>query len=142
MPTPFRLSIVTPSAVRFDGDVDIVVAPGAAGDLAALANHAPLLTTLRSGVVSATTVADAEQKTEAGRIRFAVDRGFMQVLADKVIVLTDAALKPDDVHIEEARADLRRAEEALAQKHGADDSAERHATAWAQARLDVTQRLA
>ena len=142
MATSTRLSIITPSAARFDGDVEIVVAPGAAGDLGALANHAPLLTTLRPGVVSATAAASADQKTESGRIRFAVDSGFMQVLADKVIILTDAALRPEDVNVEEARADLRRAEEALAQKHGADDGAERHALAWAQARLDVTQRPA
>jgi len=140
MPAPFRLSIINPSAIRFDGDVDIVVAPGAAGDLGVYVNHAPMLTTLRPGVVSANAVAGADAKAEPRRVRFAVDSGFMQILADKVIILTDAALRPEDVNVEEARADLRRAEEALAQKRGADDRAERHALAWAQARLDVTQR--
>ena len=67
---------------------------------------------------------------------------FMQILADKVIILTDAALRPEDVNVEEARADLRRAEETLAQKRGTDDRADRRALAWAQARLDVTQRPA
>ncbi len=136
-----RLSIVTPSSIRFEGDVDIVVAPGAAGDLGVLANHAPLLTTLRTGVVSATAVnADGDSKASAKRVQFAVDRGFMQVLADKVIILTDVAFSREEVNVEEAREELKRAEEALAQKRGGDDSGERRAVAWAQARLDVTSR--
>jgi F-type H+-transporting ATPase subunit epsilon len=136
--TPFRLSIITPTAVRFDGDVEIVVAPGAAGDLGVLANHAPLLTTLRTGVVSA--AARTGTQTESSRVRFAVDRGFLQALADKVIILTDFALAPDDINPEEARGDLRRAEEALARKRGADDAVERAAVAWARARLELVAR--
>jgi len=50
-----RFTIVTPGAIKFEGDASIVVAPGAAGDLGALPNHAPLLTTLRAGAVRATT---------------------------------------------------------------------------------------
>ncbi|HEV2037500.1 MAG TPA: ATP synthase F1 subunit epsilon [Candidatus Eremiobacteraceae bacterium] len=136
-----RLSIVTPSAVKFEGDVSIVVAPGAAGDLAALANHAPMLTTLRTGVVSASVAsAGADQQTSAGRVLFAVEGGFMQILPDRVIILTDLALSREEVDVEAARSDLKRAEEALAQKRGADDSQERNAVAWAQARLAVCAR--
>jgi F-type H+-transporting ATPase subunit epsilon len=136
-----RLSIVTPSTIKFEGAAELVVAPGAAGDLGALANHAPMLTTLRTGVVS-TTVAGAggDQKAATTRVQFAVKSGFMQILADRVIILTDVALSREEVDVEAARADLKRAEEALAQKRGADDSPERQAVAWAQARLAVTAR--
>jgi F-type H+-transporting ATPase subunit epsilon len=135
-----RLSIVTPSTAKFEGDVELVVAPGAAGDLGALANHAPMLTTLRTGVVSATTVKSKSDKPSSERLQFAVEGGFMQILADRVIILTDRALARDEVDVEEARADLKRAEEALAQKRGADDSQERRSVAWAQARLAITAR--
>jgi F-type H+-transporting ATPase subunit epsilon len=130
-----RLSIVTPTASKFEGEAELVVAPGSAGDLGALANHAPMLTTLRTGVVSANVVGHDEK-----RVQFAVAGGFMQILADRVIILTDRALSREEIDVEAARADLKRAEEALAQKRGADDAAERQDVAWAQARLTVTAR--
>lgn len=134
-----RLSIITPSTAKFEGDVELVVAPGAAGDLGALPNHAPMLTTLRTGVVSATVGKSASEKA-GERLQFAVEGGFMEILADRVIILTDRALSRDEVDVEAARADLKRAEEALAQKRGADDSQERRNVAWAQARLAITAR--
>ena len=142
-----RLAIVTPSALKFDGDAELVVAPGAAGDLGALANHAPLLTTLRTGVVSANVVSgtdgvdpNAPKGSGVQRVQFAVAGGFMQVLADRVTILTDLALSRDEIDVEAARTDLKRAEEALAQKRGADDAQERRDVAWAQARLAITAR--
>jgi F-type H+-transporting ATPase subunit epsilon len=134
--TRFRLSLITPSAVKFEGEVEILIVPGAAGDLGVLANHAPLLTTLRAGVVTAGSTNPAA----SDRVRFAVDRGFLQATADRAIVLTDVAHGPDEVNAEEARAELRRAEEALAQKHGQDDADERAAVAWAKARLELIAR--
>ena len=134
-----RLSIITPSTAKFEGDVELVVAPGAAGDLGALPNHAPMLTTLRTGVVSATVGKSASEKA-GERLQFAVEGGFMEILPDRVIILTDRALSRDEVDVEAARADLKRAEEALAQKRGPDDSQERRNIAWAQARLAITAR--
>lgn len=127
-----HLSIVTPASQKFEGEAELVIAPGAAGDLGALPNHAPLLTTLRAGVVKA--------NVQTGRVEFAVDGGFMEVLPDRVIVLTDLALAKTEVDVEATRAELRRAEEALAQKKGADDSQERRAIAWAHAKLEVAGR--
>jgi len=158
-----HLSVITPATTKFDGDVTLVIAPGTAGDLGALAQHAPLLTTMRVGVVKANAAVKVGAVAKAGaadkpdaevseaivgeavaaadatlsRIEFAVDGGFMEVLPDKVIILTDAALSRDEIDIEATRAELRRAEEALAQKRGADDAAERRAVAWANAKLEV-----
>lgn len=142
MATVTHLTIVTPTAKKFEGDAELVIAPGAAGDLGALAHHAPLLTTLRVGLVKANIAGAAETQTDAsaGRVEFAVDGGFMEVLPDRVIVLTDAAVSRDEVDVEASRAELKRAEEALAQKRGVDDGKERHALAWAQAKLEVTHR--
>lgn len=133
MAATFALSVITPAEVKFEGTAEIVVAPGAAGDFAALANHAPMLTTLRVGVLRATV-------DGARRVEYAVNAGFMQVLPDKVIVLTDRALAASDVDVEAARADLRTAEQGLAAKRGADDAAERAAISWANARLEVAHR--
>jgi F-type H+-transporting ATPase subunit epsilon len=139
-----RLTIITPSAKKFEGDARLVIAPGAAGDLGALAQHAPLLTTLRVGLVKADIAGNAgEAQSSAAapaRVEFAVDGGFMEVLSDRVIILTDAAMSRDEVDVEAVRAEIKRAEEALVQKRGADDAMERHAVAWAQAKLEVTHR--
>ena len=132
MTTMFSLVVVTPGEVKFEGKAEIVVAPGAAGDIGALANHAPLLTTLRVGVLRATVEG-------ARRIEFAVNAGFMQITPDKVVVLSDAALARSEVDADRVRAELRRAEDALAQKTEVDDKAERAAIAWANARLEVAR---
>jgi F-type H+-transporting ATPase subunit epsilon len=128
------LDVITPGAVKFQGKVEIVVAPGGAGDLAALPNHAPMLTTLRIGVLRA-TVADSEKR----RIEFAVSGGFMQITPTKCVVLTDMALGAADINIDAAQAEARRAAESLAQKRGVDDGKERDAVAWATAQLDVAR---
>lgn len=100
-----------------------------------------MLTTLRTGVVSANVRASGgEQQATTDRVQFAIEGGFMEILPDRVIILTDRALSREEVDVEAARADLKRAEEALAQKRGADDSQERKALAWAQARLAVAAR--
>ncbi|HEY7994557.1 MAG: ATP synthase F1 subunit epsilon [Candidatus Eremiobacterales bacterium] len=133
MPATFALAVITPAEVKFEGTAEIVIAPGAAGDIGALANHAPMLTTLRIGVLRATVEG-------ARRIEYAINAGFMQVLPDKVLVLTDLALSSSEIDVEKTRAELRTAEESLAGKRGADDIAEREAVTWANAKLEAAHR--
>ena|SRR5579864_314591 len=143
MAQTFGVSIVTPAEIAFEGKAEIVVAPGAAGDLAALRNHAPLLTTLRIGVVRATVAEGAQEDAQQAtrRIEYAVNGGFMQILPDAVVILTDTAVARGTVDADAARAELRRAEEALAGKRGVDDKQERDAVAWAAARLELTHKI-
>ena len=136
MATTLEFDIITPSAAKFQGKAEIVVAPGGAGDLAALPQHAPMLTTLRIGVLRATVVED----TGTRRLELAVNGGFMQITPAKVIVLTDVALAADEIDADAAQREQKRAEESLAQKRGSDDSAERSAAAWAAAKLEVARK--
>jgi len=133
MASTMDFSLVTPGEVKFEGKAEIVVAPGAAGDLGALPNHAPMLTTLRIGVLRATVDGPT-------RVEFAVKAGFMQILPDKVVVLTDTALAAADVDVDAVRADLREAKAQLAANRGVDDAAARSAIAWADARLEVAHK--
>ena len=110
MATMLHLDIITPGAVKFQGDAEIVVAPGGAGDLAALPNHAPMLTTLRIGVLRATVADDSGTR----RLELAVNGGFMQITPAKVIVLTDVALAADEIRADAVLLEKQRAEEALA----------------------------
>ena len=137
-----EFSIVTPTEVKFSGRAEIVVAPGSAGDFGALAHHAPMLTTMRIGVLRATVSSGSDDAKATRRLEFAVDCGFVEVLPDKVIVLTDTALSADEIDVSKARNDQKRALEAIAQKKGADDASARRDLAWAQAQLDAAHRPA
>lgn len=133
MASTVSFALITPTEVKFEGKAEIVVAPGAAGDLGALPNHAPMLTTLRTGVLRATVEGQR-------RVEYAVRAGFMEILPDKVVVLTDTAAAASDIDVDAARAELQSAQERLAGKRGADDQVERDAVAWASARLEVARR--
>ena len=144
MASTTAFALVTPAGLKFEGHAEIVVAPGKAGDLAALPKHAPLLTTLRTGVLRTNAVGlaptEPDEKSGMRRIEYAVNGGFMEILPEKVVVLTDVALSAQEVDVSRARADHKQAEEALAQKRGVDDRAEREAAAWATARLEVAHQ--
>ena len=80
--TSFSLKIVTPDQVFFEGPATSVVAPGTIGYLGILKNHAPLVTTLDRGRLT--------YKDESGQIKsFRVEGGFLEVLNNRVLVLTD-----------------------------------------------------
>ena len=131
---PFTL--ITPLAVKFDGPAELVIAVGTEGEVGILPSHAPFLTALRPGVLRA-NVQDANGTTQ--RLQLACSEGFMQALPGKITVLADAALEPDEVDIEAARADLAAAEDEQ-RAAGGDQAAWRRAQSkidFARARLTV-----
>ena len=79
----FRFELVSPERLLFAGDVEQVDVPGVEGDFGVLADHAPLVTTLRPGILTVHT-ADAQQK-------FVVLGGFAEVSAKGLTVLADIA---------------------------------------------------
>ena len=91
---PLQLNIVTANRPVLTEDVDMVIAPGAAGELGILPRHEPLLTTLKPGVLRVLHSGAWEILAVAG--------GFMQVDQRGVTVLADAAERVDE--IDEARA--------------------------------------
>ncbi len=89
----------------FEGDVDIVVLPGSAGEMGILPHHAPLLTTLNYGVIKVRTRGHEEVFTVAG--------GVAEVQPDIVTVLADAAENVAEIDISRAETARKRAEEIL-----------------------------
>jgi len=102
---PIRCEIVSQDRMVFEGDVDIVVLPGSAGEMGILPHHAPLLTTLKYGVVKVRTKDKEEIFTVAG--------GVAEVQPDIVTVLADAAENIREIDLDRAEAARRRAEEML-----------------------------
>jgi F-type H+-transporting ATPase subunit epsilon len=97
---PFRL--VTPIAIAYEGEAELVIAVGTEGEEGILPSHAPFLTALRPGILRANVVENGEQK----RLEFATGEGFLQALPDRLTILTDAAVARDNVDTAAARSDL------------------------------------
>ena len=81
----FKLKVVTPNEVFFEGEAVSVVAPGALGYLGILKNHAPFITTVGEGNL---TYRDAAENKKS----FKVKGGFLEVRDNRVLVLTDQVL--------------------------------------------------
>jgi len=103
---PIRCEIVSQDRTVFEGDVDIVVAPGTDGEMGILPHHAPLLTTLKPGVLKV-------RRRGSEELLFVVSGGVMEVRPDIVTVLADAAEHADEIDLARAEEARRRAEESL-----------------------------
>lgn len=107
-----RCEIVSQDRTVFTGDVDIVVLPGAAGEMGILPKHAPVLTTLKYGFVRVRKSGKEEV--------FAVAGGVAEVQPDIVTILADAAENVEEIDESRAEAARKRAEEILAKGVPAD----------------------
>ena len=131
------LEIVTAERqVYNETDVDMVVAPGSEGVLGILPRHAPLLTMLRPGSLRVKK-GGAEQE-------MAVAGGFLQVNADRVLILADQAVRADEIDAAAAEEARRQAEQALTDASRSGDvvqiQAARAALATSMVQLRVVRR--
>ena len=95
----FHVTIVAPTGMLYDGDADMLVAPGESGSFGVLANHAPMISGLQEGVL---------RIDEGGTTHyFAVGPGLVEVSKAGVSVLADRAEAAGSE--DEARAKLTRA---------------------------------
>ena len=101
-----RCEIVSQDRTVFQDDVDIVILPGAAGEMGILPHHAPVLTTLKYGVIKI--------RREGKEELFAVAGGVAEVQPTIVTILADAAENVEEIDVIRAKAAKKRAEAALA----------------------------
>jgi F-type H+-transporting ATPase subunit epsilon len=85
----FKFELVSPERILMSVDADQVVVPGADGDFAVLAGHAPVIGTLRPGVLDVTSA--------AGKKRLFVKAGFAEVDPTRLTVLAQKAYDVDDM---------------------------------------------
>ncbi|TMK70093.1 MAG: ATP synthase F1 subunit epsilon [Actinobacteria bacterium] len=116
----FDVSLVTPEGPAFEGEAEVIVVPGAAGDIGVLARHAPLIATLKAGSTRVYTDWDAGEVQE-----FATGPGFFQVQLDRAIALVDDAVKATDIDDERARRQLEEAQAELERVERGESSADR-----------------
>ncbi|HEV2695167.1 MAG TPA: F0F1 ATP synthase subunit epsilon [Verrucomicrobiae bacterium] len=113
MAATLKLEIVTPEAKIYSEDVEMVTLTGIDGEMGILPQHMPLMTQLASGEIIA--------RKGAENIFLAVGEGFVQVTREKVSVLTDMAIKADDIDEAKAEEARQKAEARLAQKLSDED---------------------
>jgi F-type H+-transporting ATPase subunit epsilon len=104
----FDVSVVTPEGPAYEGEAEMLIVPGAAGEIGVLARHAPLIATLKAGK---TRVHLWENEVR----EFATGPGFFQVQFDRAIALVDDAVNVQEIdsaraqqQLEEAQAELER----------------------------------
>jgi len=97
----FDVALVTPDGPAFDGEAQMIVVPGAAGEIGVLARHAPLVATLKAGSTRIHL-----GPTEAEIIEFATGPGFFKVELDRALALVDDAVNVLEIDDERARTQL------------------------------------
>ena len=109
---PIRCEIVSQDRIVYQGEPDIVVLPGAAGEMGILPNHAPILTVLQFGVIRVRSKGEEQFFTVSG--------GVVEVQPDQVTVLADAAENVSEIDIQRAEQARKRAEQLLKEGAGKD----------------------
>ncbi len=130
--TPYPVELITPEGSAFSDDAQQVIAPGSAGKLGILANHAPLVSLLDAGVLQ---IIDAGGKT----LRFATSAGFLQVRENRALVLVGEAVASDQIDAGEARTRLEEAQAAVESAAEDDVDSARRELAFAEALVATTE---
>jgi F-type H+-transporting ATPase subunit epsilon len=108
MANTLKLEIVTPEAKIYSEDVEMVTLPGSEGEMGVYPMHVPLMTHVNSGELVV---------RRDGQDHFlAIGEGFVEITGDHVAVLTDMAMKADDIDETKAEEARKRAEARLAEK--------------------------
>ena len=123
----FDLSLVTPEGPAFEGEVEMLIVPGAAGEIGVLARHAPLVATLKAGGTRVHVRRDEEIR------EFATGAGFFKVEQDRALALVDDAVDAREIDPQRAQEQLEEAQAELARI----DRGELEADRW-----QVEQRIA
>jgi F-type H+-transporting ATPase subunit epsilon len=116
----FDVSLVTPDGPAFEGEAEMLVVPGAAGEIGVLARHAPLIATLKAGSTRVYLNVDAEDVRE-----FATGPGFFKVELDRAIALVDDAVLANEIDDARAREQLEAAQRELELVDRGESSADR-----------------
>jgi len=107
MANTLKLEIVTPDAKTYSEDVEMVTLPGSEGEMGIYPQHVPLLTQIVPGEVVV---------RKAGRdYSLAVGEGFVEITGERVAILTDMAIRAENIDEAKAEEARRRAEARLAE---------------------------
>jgi F-type H+-transporting ATPase subunit epsilon len=113
----FDLSVVTPEGSVFEGEAQMLIVPGAAGEIGVLARHAPLVAMLKAGEIRV--------RADGGWQSFAAGPGYFKVQRDRAIVLVDDAVRAEEIDVDEARGEVEAARELLERADAGEEGIDR-----------------
>ena len=116
----FSVSLVTPEGAAFEGEVEMLVVPGADGEIGVLARHAPLVALLKAG---STRV--YKDRASEDVLEFATGPGFFKVEQDRALALVDDAIDARHIDDERARRQLEEAQAELEKVERGESDADR-----------------
>jgi F-type H+-transporting ATPase subunit epsilon len=116
----FALSLVTPEGAAFEGEVEMLIVPGDAGEIGVLARHAPLVAMLKAGSTRIYRDRDTQDVVE-----FATGPGFFKVEQDRALALVDDAVEAREIDAERAREQLEAARAELERVESGESDADR-----------------
>jgi F-type H+-transporting ATPase subunit epsilon len=105
MASTLKLEIVTPEAKTYSEDVEMVTLPGVEGEMGIFPMHVPLMTQLVPGEIAV--------RKDGQDFFLAVGEGFVEITGETVSILTDMAIKSQDIDEAKAEEARRRAEARL-----------------------------
>jgi F-type H+-transporting ATPase subunit epsilon len=108
MADKLNLEVITPEKLALREAVDEVVVPGLDGELGILPEHTPVISQLKTGVLTYRQGSESRQMHVSG--------GFVEVLPDRVSVLSDVAERPEEIDLERAQNARERAERQLSSR--------------------------
>jgi F-type H+-transporting ATPase subunit epsilon len=114
----FEVSLVTPEGAAYEGECEMLIVPGAAGEIGILARHAPLIAMLRAG--STRVHVHANEVLE-----FATGPGFFKVEQDRALALVDDAVDAREIDADRAHRQLEEAQAELEQLDAGESEADR-----------------
>src|SRR5213079_290227 len=115
----FSVSVVTPEGAAFDGDAEMLIVPGADGEIGVLARHAPLVAMLKAGSTRVHVRRDDEVR------EFATGPGFFKVEQDRALALVDDAVDANEIDDARAREQLETAQAELERVERGESTADR-----------------
>ena len=114
------MSLVTPEGPAFEGDVELLIVPGADGEIGVLARHAPLVALLKAGSTRIYRDRSGEDVLE-----FATGPGFFKVEQDRALALVDDAVEAREIDDARAREQLEQAQAELERLERGESDADR-----------------
>ena len=117
MAEKIKLEVVTPKGAIASDDVDIVTAPGFAGEFGVLANHAPFLSTIKVGTL--------RYKKDGVEEELMISGGFCEVSHNKITFLVESAERGTDIDVDRALRAKERAEKRLLRAREQQDKIDR-----------------
>ena len=108
MANTLKLEIVTPDAKAYSEEVEMITLPGVEGEMGVLPQHVPLMTQIVPGEVIV--------RKDARDYFLAVGEGFVEITGERVAIMTDMAIRAENVDEAKAEEARHRAEARLAEK--------------------------